>query len=558
VTLRGEPEGGDDTLSADEVTIAPAPTAGDTPPEPRVAEPPTDDAVAAPPEPDESRPQPPSFDQIRVAPDGSTVVAGRAPSGSDVSLRLDGEEIAVVRAAGDGGFASIFTLQPSDAPRIMSLLATTREGVEVGGVESVIIAPFGMNGGRDVAAAESGAQPASSDGTPAPRQAPGTDALSEEVAAADATRGRRPAQEEASSEGSAVAPELAEASSEDGTAPVQRAADETSGNEEIPATGELELADVPGEETPEAGAPGTSADSGDSGEATESVAEGRAHADAPAAQDSASVPFAPDVQPPPDVDGAERRPPEAEARELAEVTAPSADAPPPDGTVAASAPQPDVAADVSEPTTPATGLAPETEVARAPSVVIAGPDGLRVMQGAETAPEGGTSGATPRPQTDVQLDAIAYDREGAVILSGSGPADAQLRVLLNNQPVELGEIGPEGEWSLDLPDVDPGTYTLTVAQLSPEGEVESRVDTPFLREDPARIAANPMLVGPGVSVITVQPGFTLWGIAEANFGEGVAYVQIFERNRDRIRDPHWIYPGQIFRLPDLPRVEDTR
>ena len=36
---------------------------------------------------------------------------------------------------------------------------------------------------------------------------------------------------------------------------------------------------------------------------------------------------------------------------------------------------------------------------------------------------------------------------------------------------------------------DPGTpYTLTVAQLSPEGEIESRVDTPFLREDPARVA----------------------------------------------------------------------
>jgi nucleoid-associated protein YgaU len=55
-------------------------------------------------------------------------------------------------------------------------------------------------------------------------------------------------------------------------------------------------------------------------------------------------------------------------------------------------------------------------------------------------------------------------------------------------------------------------------------------------------------------VITVQPGFTLWGIAEANFGDGIAYVQIFQENRENIRDPDLIFPGQIFQLPDLPRA----
>jgi nucleoid-associated protein YgaU len=62
-----------------------------------------------------------------------------------------------------------------------------------------------------------------------------------------------------------------------------------------------------------------------------------------------------------------------------------------------------------------------------------------------------------------------------------------------------------------------------------------------------------MRVEDGVSVITVQPGFTLWGIAEANFGDGIAYVQIFQENRENIRDPDLIFPGQIFQLPDLPR-----
>ena len=49
--------------------------------------------------------------------------------------------------------------------------------------------------------------------------------------------------------------------------------------------------------------------------------------------------------------------------------------------------------------------------------------------------------------------------------------------------------------------------------------------------------------------ITVQPGFTLWGIAEKEFGEGVLYVQVFEANKDKIRDPDLIYPGQVFMVP---------
>ena len=49
--------------------------------------------------------------------------------------------------------------------------------------------------------------------------------------------------------------------------------------------------------------------------------------------------------------------------------------------------------------------------------------------------------------------------------------------------------------------------------------------------------------------ITVQPGFTLWGIAQERFGDGVFYVQVFEANRDKIKDPNQIYPGQIFSIP---------
>ncbi|MCU0803065.1 MAG: LysM peptidoglycan-binding domain-containing protein [Rhodobacteraceae bacterium] len=75
--------------------------------------------------------------------------------------------------------------------------------------------------------------------------------------------------------------------------------------------------------------------------------------------------------------------------------------------------------------------------------------------------------------------------------------------------------------------------------------------------EPAAIAPTPAApvaaAAPAAPVapvtITVQPGFTLWGIATDMMGEGTMYVQVFEANKDKIRDPDLIYPGQVFTLP---------
>ena len=49
--------------------------------------------------------------------------------------------------------------------------------------------------------------------------------------------------------------------------------------------------------------------------------------------------------------------------------------------------------------------------------------------------------------------------------------------------------------------------------------------------------------------MTVQPGNNLWTLARTHYGSGVRYTQIFTANRDQIRDPDLIYPGQIFNMP---------
>lgn len=64
------------------------------------------------------------------------------------------------------------------------------------------------------------------------------------------------------------------------------------------------------------------------------------------------------------------------------------------------------------------------------------------------------------------------------------------------------------------------------------------------------VAAAPQPAPKRVQAITVQPGNTLWAIAQERYGSGMLYVRLFDANKDAIRDPDLIYPGQVFTIPD--------
>ena len=180
----------------------------------------------------------------------------------------------------------------------------------------------------------------------------------------------------------------------------------------------------------------------------------------------------------------------------------------------------------------------------APTVLQADADGVRVAQ------DGVNGGAG-----NVALDAITYDPTGEVQLSGRATGDGAVQVYIDNVPVTNSPVTKGGDWQIELPQIETGVYTLRIDEVDEDGAVVSRLETPFKREERAEVAAvlaeETTVEGFEVAVKTVQPGATLWAIAEENLGAGIFYIEVFAANSDLIRDPNLIYPGQIFRIPEI-------
>ncbi|WP_424933067.1 LysM peptidoglycan-binding domain-containing protein [Amaricoccus macauensis] len=152
----------------------------------------------------------------------------------------------------------------------------------------------------------------------------------------------------------------------------------------------------------------------------------------------------------------------------------------------------------------------------------------------------------------VTLGSIAYNPDGQIELSGTGPAEAAIRVYIDNNLQAEGTIGGNGRWLAGLDDLQQGLYRLRVDQIGDDGEVESRVETPFQRDLPDGPRPRPGTSAAGKSpgiLATVQPGGTLWTISRLHYGTGVHYALIFTANRELIRDPDLIYPGQVLTIP---------
>jgi nucleoid-associated protein YgaU len=213
------------------------------------------------------------------------------------------------------------------------------------------------------------------------------------------------------------------------------------------------------------------------------------------------------------------------------------EAPPPDGGPAAGAEAPAAAAEPApRPAAPA-DEAPEvaaTAIVRADAVEVPPPPG------------------DPAASRRVALASISYAETGEVSLAGTGTAGAELRAYVDGAFAEAATVAEDGRWRMELDDVAGGLYRLRIDQIGADGQVANRIETPFQRDYPQAPPPRPgapAAVQAGEVSVTVQPGHNLWTLARTHYGSGVLYTQIFTANRELIRNPDLIYPGQIFTVP---------
>jgi hypothetical protein len=184
----------------------------------------------------------------------------------------------------------------------------------------------------------------------------------------------------------------------------------------------------------------------------------------------------------------------------------------------------------------ALSVTPATSADRSPStlaVLLPGEAGkpARVLQ----------QPAAPSEGQPLSLDTAEYGAQGGLMLSGHAAAGGRLNVYAGDRLLGTVTADSTGKWSLATPHREETRgVELRLDELAADGGVARRIAVP--------LEAGADVLKPGDSYV-VERGNSLWLIARRLYGQGTRYTAIYLVNKNQIRDPNRIYPGQLFKLP---------
>jgi len=461
-----------------------------------------------------------SVDTVRIDADGYVLVAGKGDAGLDIAAVVDGVEVAQTNVENDGNFVLMFELPPSETARVLALRIGRGEQVAYAD-QDIVIAPTQIVAKGDETA--DGATDTVAATTQADEDAADVIALVQPDQASDTPNPSDAADQNSGTDNATFV--TASQAVADATGQAASALDAASASNSSNDENQTQTADVETDQS-----------------VTETASVVSLQNDAATAQSTPDMRLSSNDSSVENVDTTNQQ--SDQQTDQTETIGTQA--------VATTSSQ---AADAKE---------SDLEIAQQPTVFVADTTGVKVIQSAEEiAP------------TQVVMDAISYSDDGAIILSGRAEQGATINLYLDNQLALSTAADDKGFWRIDGNAIPAGVYTLRLDQVDQDGKVSSRFETPFKREDHAAIVAAAQQTAeetntvvsqetndqttqadvvepaptPEITAVTVQPGNTLWGISRARYGQGILYVRVFEANRDKIRNPDLIYPGQVFVLP---------
>jgi nucleoid-associated protein YgaU len=214
----------------------------------------------------------------------------------------------------------------------------------------------------------------------------------------------------------------------------------------------------------------------------------------------------------------------------------------------------------------------ESKSTEKPVVALVTPDKPTVVLSQPGAPKAASG--------TVVVETVEIERTGKFHVSGQANPGAALRLYLNDSFITSVTAGADGRFAVTINEgVAPGNYRVRLDETSSSGAVRARAEVAFSAPDTtASVSAQasaarrsdtqqPQLAAAGTTVLpssspspstvvvpkitttTVSRGDSLWRLSQQSYGAGMRYAVIYKANKEQIRNPNLIYPGQVFVLP---------
>lgn len=210
-----------------------------------------------------------------------------------------------------------------------------------------------------------------------------------------------------------------------------------------------------------------------------------------------------------------------------------------------------------------------------PTVVLSNPDNpdsrspATTTSDANVSSENNRANATSRPS--IQLVSVEANDGGRLFVSGLAAPGSSVKLYLNGTMVAPGGADSEGKLSFSIArGMVAGDYLVRLDDVDPiSGQVKSTAQVHFKIPDELQKQATPREGGqpnddyagassrpshvaiPSVETATVARGDSLWRISQRHYGSGYLYLELYDANSRKIRDPNMIFPGQVLVLPPL-------
>ncbi len=254
------------------------------------------------------------------------------------------------------------------------------------------------------------------------------------------------------------------------------------------------------------------------------------------------------------------------------------------------------AADPAKEAAPAAEKAPETEVAKA-------------AEPAKPAAEAEPAKKIIIPLANVAVEAVEIEGN-KIFVAGSAPAGTTIRIYATETLLGETKATENNRFLLEASrDLAVGDYFIHADTIGPDGKLVSRVTVPFTREagetvvavapaepakepadvaeaanepasaetaktpgtepakaaeakasepevqtaaksaEPATETVAPALTKADASVI-IRRGDSLWRISRRIYGRGTRYSTIYLANKEKVKNPNRIWPGQVMMIPE--------